>query len=125
MIMSKTTAKNVFFNTLTVLSAIILLASFIFLSYRLVDCRLEDLRNSGQEGYHSGFMFMAFVCTVILAGVNLAVFLVFILIYLIYKKIGFASEYPKKLSTLKALMTLPFASQTLFAILTVIIGIIK
>lgn len=123
--MSKTTAKNVFFNALAILSAIILLAGFIFLSYKLVDCRLEDLRNIGQEGYHSGFTFMAFACTVILTGVNLAAFLVLILIYLIYKKSGLSSEFPKKLSLLKGLMTLPFASQTLFAILTVILGIIK
>ncbi len=123
--MSKMTAKNVFFNALAILSAIILLAGFIFLSYKLVDCRLEDLRNIGQAGYHSGFTFMAFACTVILAGVNLAAFLVLILIYLIYKKSGLASEFPKKLSLLKGLMTLPFASQTLFAILTVILGIIK
>ena len=68
---------------------------------------------------------MAFACTVILAGVNLAAFLVLILIYLIYKKSGLASEFPKKLSLLKGLMTLPFASQTLFAIFTVILGIIK
>ena len=123
--MSKMTAKNVFFNALAILSAIILLAGFIFLSYKLVDCRLEALRNIGQEGYHSGFTFMAFACTVILAGVNLAAFLVLILIYLIYKKSGLASEFPKKLSLLKGLMTLPFARQTLFAILTVILGIIK
>lgn len=125
MIMSKTNAKNVFFNALTIILAIILLAGFIFLSYRLIDCRIEDLSNSGQEHYCGGFAFMAFACTVILASVNLAIFLVLILIYLIYKKSGHASEYPKELSLIKGLMILPFASQTLFAILTVILGRIK
>ena len=54
----------------------LLLIPLAFFTYRLVECRMDDIANAGVEGYHSGMGLYIFASYVLLIAANAVLSLV-------------------------------------------------
>ena len=119
--MKQRKSLDVFLLCLKIILPILLLIPLIFFSYRLIEGRIHDIANIGNEGYHSGIGLYMFLSHIVLLAVN-AVLLIISLIGLIIAKKYKASPIQKKNVRAFVWLTLaPIANQLLYLIITMIV----
>ena len=119
--MKKHIALDILLWCLKILLPILILIPLVFVSYRLVEGRLEDIANIGNEHYHSGLGLYIFASHVLLFLAN-TILTVIGCIGLVISKIYKSCPIQKKnIITFRCLSLVPVCSQVLYVLINVIV----
>lgn len=112
--MKKTKVLDVVLLVLKVLIPVVLLATVVFFSYRLIEGHILDLQHRGEESYHSGMGLYVFASHVVLAGVNAIMLIPCIAGLVIAHKHRGTPARDQNVRTFRALIFTPLLSQVLY-----------
>ena len=110
---------------LKILLPVLILIPLVFLSWRLVEIRLEDLANLGKEGYHSGtglYLFAAHVLLLCANGVFAVLGGIGLFVAWKYKS---CPKHRQNVKTFRWLTVAPAISQVTFVLVNLIVMAIK
>lgn len=119
--MKKHIVLDILLWCLKIILPILILIPLVFVSYRLVDCHIEDLAYRGSEGYHSGMGLFLFAAHVLLLGANAVLTLVGIIGLIIAKLYKSTSKHRKNVITFICLSLAPLCSQCLYVLINIIV----
>ena len=119
--MKKPKALDILLWCLKIILPILILIPLVFLSYRLVEGRLEDLANIGTEGYHSGMGLYIFASHTLLLAANAILTIVGCIGLVIAKKYKSSPTQRKNIITFRCLALAPLCSQILYVLINVIV----
>ena len=119
--MKKPKALDILLWCLKIILPILILIPLVFLSYRLVAGRLEDLANIGTEGYHSGMGLYIFASHTLLLAANAILTILGCIGLAIAKKYKSSPTQRKNITTFKCLALAPLCSQILYVLITIIV----
>ena len=112
---------NVLLLLLKVILPILILIPLVFVSYRLVEARISDIANAGNESYHSGSGLYIFASHTLLFAANGILTIIGGIGWLIAKKYKSSPIYRKNLMTFRCLTFAPLVSQLLYVLIIVIV----
>ena len=118
--MKKPKALDILLWCLKIILPILILIPLVFLSYRLVEGRLEDLANIGTEGYHSGMGLYIFASHTLLLAANVILTILGCIGLVIANKYKSSPTQRKNIITFKCLALAPLCSQILYLLVNVI-----
>lgn len=110
---------------LKILLPVLILIPLVFLSWRLVEIRLEDLANLGKEGYHSGTGLFLFAAHVLLLCANGVLAIVGGIILFIAWRYKSSPKHRQNVKTFRWLTIAPAISQVTFVLVNVVVMAIK
>lgn len=119
--MKKHRVLDIILLILKIILPILIAIPLVFVSYRLIEGRIEDLKNIGNESYHSGLGLYIFASHVLLLAANAILFVLGgagLIIAIQYK------SCPKRRKNIKAFICLtaaPILSQWLYLLINIIV----
>lgn len=119
--MKKHRVLDVILLILKIILPILIAIPLVFVSYRLVEGRISDLENIGNESYHSGLGLYILASHVLLLVANGVLFLIGgagLLISALYRS---CPERERNIKTFICLSLAPILSSWLYALITVIV----
>lgn len=119
--MEKKSFFDIFLLCLKILLPILIIIPLLFFSYRLVEGRMEDIANIGNESYHSGIGLYIFASHVLLLAVNIILLIFSCFGLLISKKYVSSDRKKKNIITFRYLSIAPICSQALYVIISWIV----
>jgi hypothetical protein len=123
--MTKRKILDGFLLCMKLLLPVLILLPLVFVSWRLVEVRLEDLANLGNEGYHSGtglFLFAAHVLLLCTNGVLAGIGGICLFIVWRYKS---SPKHRQNVRTFRWLTVAPAISQVLYVVVNILVLRIK
>ncbi len=119
--MKKHRALDIILLILKIILPILIAIPLVFVSYRLIEGRIEDLENIGNESYHSGLGLYIFASHVLLLAAN--AILVFVggiglIIAVQYKS---CPNRRKNVKSFICLTVAPMLSQWFYALINIIV----
>ena len=119
--MKKPKALDILLWCLKIILPILILIPLVFLSYRLVEGRLEDLSNIGNDGYHSGMGLYIFASHTLLLVANAILTILGCIGLVIAKKYKSSPTQRKNIITFRCLALAPLCSQILYVLINAIV----
>ena len=110
---------------LKILLPILIVIPLAFFSWRLVETRLEDLANMGNNGYHSGTGLYLFASHILLLGANAVLTAVGCIGLLIAKKHKTSPRQKQNVKAFRWLAIAPAISQVIYVAVNAIVMAIK
>ena len=104
-----------------ILLILLLLATLVFFSYRLVEGRLEDLAHQGDDGYHSGMGLYIFASHVVMLGIHAVLCILGLICRLIAQACRATPRRDKHVLAFRWLTLAPLLNQLAYVIVTVIV----
>ena len=124
--MKKTKILHIFLTCLKVIIPVLLIVPLVFFSYRLVEGRLDDIKNAGNEDYHSGTGFYIFASHALLIAADVIAFAAGGVGLLISSLSKTDPMREKNISHFKSLLIAPMLNHLLYLLITVIaVNLIK
>lgn len=118
--MKKRKFLDIFLLCLKIILPIFILIPLVFFSYRLIEGRIEDIANIGDEGYHSGIGLYIFLSHIVLLGVNVVLLIIGCVGLLISKKYKSSPMQKNNILTFRYLTLAPIISQLLYVVINLI-----
>lgn len=116
-------ALSIFLRILKILLIVAMILPMIFFSYRLIESRISDIQNAGDEGYHSGYGLLFFLTGLVMLIVNGSVFLVcgitLLLLFLSGRKY---QGRPKAMTWFSWFAIAPLANQMLYLLIGIVLA---
>lgn len=122
--MKKLKILEIFLLCIKILLPILILIPLVFFSYGLVEGRMRDIANIGNEGYHSGIALYVYASNIILLGANLVLSLIGLSGWIISKNISCPIQ-KKNIVIFRCLTWAPLCSQLLYILINLIVLNIK
>lgn len=119
--MKKDKILDVLLLCLKIILPILIMIPLAFFSYRLIEGRIEDLANIGNDSYHSGTGLYIFLSHVTLLVINAVLLIIGCIGLLIAKKHKACSLQNRNIITFRCLALAPVCSQLLYVIINVIV----
>ena len=119
--MKKHRVLDVILLILKIILPILIAIPLVFVSYRLIEGRIEDIKNIGNESYHSGlglYILASNIILLIVNGVLTLIGVVGILISVLYRS---CLERRRNVKTFVCLSAGPMLSCWLYALVTIIV----
>ena len=110
---------------LKILLPILIVIPLAFFSWRLVETRLEDLANMGNDGYHSGTGLYLFASHILLLGANAVLTAVGCIGLLIAQKHKTSPRQKQNVKAFRCLAIAPAISQVIYVAVNAIVMAIK
>lgn len=119
--MKKGKAIDIFLLCLKILLPILILVPLVFFTYRLIEGRIDDIANIGNEGYFSGTGLYVFLSHMVLFVINVVLLIVGCVGLLIAKKHTSTPIREKNIKVFLRLIFAPIVSQLLYVVISLII----
>ena len=119
--MKKHRVLDIILLILKIILPILIAIPLVFMSYRLIEGRIEDLKNVGNEHYHSGLGLYIFASHVLLLAANVILTLVSgigLIIAIQYKS---CLKRRKNIKTFICLTAAPILSHWLYLLINIIV----
>ena len=119
--MKKHRVLDIILLILKIILPILIAIPLVFVSYRLIEGRIEDLKNIGNESYHSGLGLYIFASHVLLLAANAILFVLGgagLIISMQYKS---CSNRKRNVKTFIWLTVAPMMSQWLYLLINIIV----
>ena len=123
--MKKLKILEIFLLCIKILLPILIVIPLGFFSYRLVEGRMEDIANIGNESYHSGMGLYVFASNIVLLGANLVLSLIGLSGWIISKKYKSCPIQKKNIVIFRCLTWGPLCSQLLYILINLIVLNVK
>ena len=123
--MKKHIVLDILLFCLKIILPILISLALATVSYKLVECHMEDLANIGNEGYHSGTGFYLFITHILLICANAVLTLVAVIGLVIAKLYKSTPKHRKNVITFKFLAFAPLCSHFLYVIINFIVASIN
>ena len=116
---------DVFLFTLKILIPIMILFPIVYFTFHLIDIRITDVANVGNESYHSGFSFYVFASHTILFFVNLCALFVCLVGWIVSKCYRSSPIQKRHLSYFRySMLSLPLSHVLYFLIHVLVLNLI-
>ena len=119
--MNKKKMLDIFLLCLKIILPILILIPLVFFSYRLIEGRIEDIANIGNEGYHSGIGLYIFLSHIVLFGINVVLLIIGCVGLLVSKKYKSSPMQKNNVITFRYLSFAPIISQLLYVVINLIV----
>ena len=119
--MKKGTVVDAVLLCLKILLPVLILIPLIFFSYRLIEGRLEDLANAGNEHYHTGIGLYLFASHAVLLGINAVLAILGGTGWVIAAKHKDTPAHTKNGKLFRCLTFAPLASEIVYVWVTVLV----
>lgn len=119
--MKKHRVLDIILLILKIILPILIAIPLVFVSYRLIEGRIEDLKNIGNESYHSGLGLYIFASHVLLLAANAILFVLGgagLIISMQYKS---CPNRKRNVKTFIWLTVAPMMSQWLYLLINIIV----
>ena len=119
--MNKVKFFDAVLQLLKVVFSFLILASFLFLTYQLINVKLEDVANAGNDGYHSGTGLYIFASHVAYLYIDVIFFILGVICWLISKIYKSSPNQNKNISSFRFLTFAPLISHLLYLVLNIVV----
>lgn len=119
--MKKDKILNVLLLSLKIILPIFIIVPLVFFSYRLIEGRLSDIANIGNDDYHSGIGLYIFLSHMVLFAANVILTVIGAIGLLIAKKHKSCPAHKKNVITFRCLALAPIGSQLLYVLINFIV----
>lgn len=119
--MKKRKALDFFLLCLKILLPILISVPLVFFIYRLIEGRIDDIANIGNEGYFSGMGLYVFLSHMVLFVINVVLLVIGCVGLLISKKYTASPVQKRNVITFRCLIFAPIASQFLYVVISLIV----
>ena len=119
--MRKNRLLDLFLRFFRILFPICILVPLVFFSYRLIDGRMEDLANIGNQDYHSGLGLFIFASHIVLFGINAILVLLGGIGWLVSQKCKSLPNQEQHILVFRFLTFAPMISHLVYCLINVIV----
>lgn len=119
--MGKRKILDIILLCLKIILPILILIPLVFFSYRLIEGRIEDIANIGNEDYHSGMGLYIFLSHLVLLGANVVLLIIGCIGLLVSRRYTSSPVQKNNILTFRCLAFAPVISQLLYVVINLIV----